>query len=164
MTEEECSILYRRLITLLRELDLSWVEEIAKQEITFGKLVEREEEYRPLLSRERSEEETSIRSYKNKQSRLMTIPYSEAEKLKILLNFIKQAVADTTLLEAKVIDYFSDSEVFPQDLSSIFFTDGDNENPLNHDLNRSNIAERQSSALVLKSLIDEALQNIDNGT
>lgn len=163
MTEEECLILYNRLISLLRELDLNWVEELTKQEITFGKLVEQEEEYRPLLY-EIVEEETKIRSYRNKQSRLMTIEYSEAEKLKILLNFTKQAVADTALLEAKVIEYFSDSEFFSQDLSSVLFTDGDDENPLTHSLNRSNIAERKNSALLLKSLIDEALQDIDNGT
>lgn len=163
MTREECSAFYSRLISLLRELELNWVEELAKQEITFGKLVEQEEEYSPLLL-ERVEEESKIKSYRKKQQRLMTIQYSEAEKLKILLDFTKKAVADTTLLEAKVIDYFSDSDFFARDFSSVFFTDGDNEDPLAHDLNRRNVAEKKDIALRLKQLIDEALQEIDYGS
>ena len=46
MSDEECRELYNQLAEILNNLGLRWVVELTEQEISSGKLIKQQEEYR----------------------------------------------------------------------------------------------------------------------
>lgn len=144
MTDSECRELYERLIKLLLRLGLEWVVDLSEQEVNSGKLITQQEEYRPIPDRSSRENQGKLRldfqetirrntesvSERRRPKTLMAVDYSNIEKLKILLSFIKQSVVDTVLLESEVVRYFRDDSVFTRGSSSIRFTDSsDDDSP-----------------------------------
>lgn len=174
MTDDECRQLYQQLTESLQRLELWWVVDLFKEEVGAGKLISQQEEYRQISDRSiRDSQEEQLRiqgfedikteseSSKRRQTSLMTVEYSESEKLKILTLFIKQAVVDTTFLESEVVRYFGDDSIFVRGNSVIRFTDsGDDVSP--HQLSLDNIADRKVHAHNLNALLNEILEEINN--
>jgi hypothetical protein len=158
MTDEECRQLYERLTQLLQRLELNWVAELSRQETGIGKLVKQQEEYGLISYRE-----PGSRSRRRGPKSLMTVEYTEPERLRLLLTFIKQAVVDTTLLESRLVNYFGDGNLFNQETSIVRFIDGEDD-PSPHILSRDNFEARETHAHRLKELIAEILNEVDNGS
>jgi hypothetical protein len=170
VTDEKCRELYSQLVELLNNLGLRWVIELTEQEISSGKLIQQQEEYR--LPRNLSTIDSQLEPYpkpisvdpaSRRRSRmsLMVIENSESDKLKILLSFIKQAVADTTLYESKILKYFGDESVFGESISRVRFVDMQDDQE-SHELSLDNVLSKEDHAHNLNNLINQILQEIDN--
>lgn len=175
MTDDECRRLCQQLIKLLQRLELQWVVELFKQEINAGKLILQEEEYRQIPERSIRDfqEDVQLRiqelryieaesdSSRRRQTSLMAIEYSDSEKLKILISFVKQAVVDTTFLESEVVRYFRDDSIFVRRNSLIRFTDAADDASA-HELSLDNIADKEAHARNLNALLNEILEEMNN--
>lgn len=177
MTDDECRRLYEQLVKLLQLLELQWVVELSRQEISAGKLILQQEEYRQIPDRSIRDSqqdrqlriqafegtETESSSSRHGQISPMTIEYSDSEKLKILISFIKQAVVDTTLLESEVIRYFGDDSIFVRGNSLIRFTDTADD-AFSHELSLDNVADKKAHARNLNALLNEILEEMNDAS
>jgi len=106
MSEDDDAAYRRRIVEFLIRYGFGWVVQQADAQIAEGKIsaksVIEQERFRPQL-----DPMFVVRKPRRRQASLITSePYSEREKLEILLNAIKAAVIERAQIEVAILDQF----------------------------------------------------------
>lgn len=135
MDERECQAVYQQLVSMLREIEMNWVVQLAAEEISAGTIV------------------------RQNTSDLAVREYTPKERLKILISIIKQSIVDTTLMEESVFKFFANNEYFANLNPSLKFTSDTDEVNLNinNDDSLSSRVEEANNLLGLLERITEVI-------
>jgi hypothetical protein len=88
MNDEQCRMIYQELVKILRRQEMNWVVQLVAEEISIGIIV------------------------KPNDDNLTIRELTPQEKLKILVNYIKQSVVDGVLTEDEIVRFFYSNEYF----------------------------------------------------
>ncbi|MCE5200789.1 MAG: hypothetical protein ABFD54_13110 [Armatimonadota bacterium] len=99
MTNEEARGAYERLYAVLRQHELNWVLNEVDEAIAEGKVVLKDVEEIP----EQWIDGTRRRGRRRKVKLLSNIPYTDKEKLELLINAISQALVSPSLMAEKTM-------------------------------------------------------------
>ena len=108
MNEQECQAAYEQLSEILRDIRMDWVVQLAAEGISTGEIC--------------SESNENTRPRKNTLPDIQVGEYTAKEKVKILINYIKQAIVDTRLMQKKIVNFFDNQDWFENLNPSIAFT------------------------------------------
>jgi hypothetical protein len=142
MNDEQCRMIYQQLVEILRRQEMNWVVQLVAEEISTGIIV------------------------KPNDDNLTIREFTPQEKLKILVNYIKQSVVDGVLTEYEIVSFFYSNEYF-EDLSprigfaSNIDIEDENYFYLRRDTNQ-NLYSQVEEAHSLNNLLMRILQDIDN--
>lgn len=182
MNDQECRELYLRLSRFLSSdgIGLSWVTELAREEIRAGKVIRDSPEYRRLSTDQSRDQDEffpveslriaapgdTLPSSSSRQTNANNInltfqAYSEREKLIILIELIRKAVAGTTLMEVEILQLLEDQENFGFGYREIIFVD-DSEDVMTHRINFENISEKANRANELVRLLDDLQDEVNS--
>ncbi|MFN6469780.1 MAG: hypothetical protein RMY36_008890 [Nostoc sp. SerVER01] len=141
MNEEECQATYQRLRSILLDIGLHWVVQLATEEISIGRIIRQNGD--DLAARE----------------------YTPKERLKILINLIKQSIVDKVLIEERIIQFFDNNENFSNLNSNIAFaSDIDEIDEGYFNINYDNVNSILEPANTLLRLLERITEDIEDDT
>lgn len=138
MNEEECQEIYQDLRNMLREIDMNWVVQLATEEISTGTI------------------------FRYNSSDLAAREYTPKERLKILINLIKQSIVDKVLTEQRVVEFFTNQEYFSNLNHNIRFASDIDEDDFN--INYDNVYSNLEPANALLILLERITEDIGDDT
>ncbi len=155
---------FAALARILNEKDLGWVVNQVNDEIRFGKVGSGEflavkEERRNESIQTSFFESREDYKIKKKEKFNVIVPYTEKEKLKLLIEAIKRLVIDTTEMENHIMDFFTQPNG-KNEVTLIFYSENGVPEPLV--LVKNETQEKNGNIDELRKFLDELSEEIEN--
>jgi hypothetical protein len=159
MDNEQCREIYQQLIRILERENLDWVIDLATEDIDSGKVLKQKQNSQENVQMSLLEQQENLTtSVSERGTNVVIREYTEKEKLRILIDIIKQTIVDTTLMESRVISFFQNSEYFMDMSAEIRFASNRQET---FSLSLDNIFKREKKAYELLDFLQELKKEVE---
>jgi hypothetical protein len=166
---------FREIVKILEKHNLDWVVAQINEEIRIGKLgkgefaivkqsdqdFQTDDTPQQRLFERQSEYRTPRKEQSKKEKFNVLIPYTDEEKLDILINAVRRLLVETSDIEKAVIDFFRQEGNENQYSAEVsFFSEDANE--VNLHLSYQEVSKKQDNKSELKKYLDEISAEINH--
>lgn len=135
MNEQECTVAYQELVEIINEHNLGWLVQRVHEAIERGK-------------------EVFVQNNYQKTPVLETKPYTEREKLFLLIDAIERTLVETAAIEVEISNFLIQEKLEPK------ITTSNGKRDIVHDYRPEVVYPRKENADILKQLLEELRQDV----
>ena len=161
MDNDDLDRLYNGILDLLRNQGIGWVADQVIEGVGLGRIVQREfkalqTERMQTLSFESSLVESSSGRRGPREDVLVSEPYNQEDRLRLLLDAIEEAVVNSRAMEEHLFDYLASNQ---SDINSIEFYSEETDSDTMR-IERHGARSRYDATERLKSQLDQLRQEL----